>query len=128
MVSSQFRGVDSGQFHADRPGTVGDVTFGGRSNSFLYPQVSPLCSSIWHCRAIRGSGAPIGFISSVPKHVEHVHKLLVSVVGGNNYGGRLEARNQPRREPQNFASACGFLNYSDLRNHHGVGEADDAAG
>lgn len=128
VVSNQFRGVDSGQFHAYRPGTAGDVTFGGRLELFLYP--TGFAAALFHLALPGNPGlwAPIGFISSVPKHVEHVHKLLLSIVGGNTYGGRLETRNQQRREPQNFASACGFLNYSDLRTHHGAGEADDAAG
>jgi hypothetical protein len=127
VVANQFRGVDSGQFHAYRPANAGDATFGGRLELFLYP--TGFAAALFHL-ALPGSPglwAPIGFISSAPKHVAHVHKLLLTIVGGSAYGGRLENRNQPRREPQNFANACGFLNYSDLRTHVGASEADDAA-
>mgnify|MGYP003583629458 CR=1 FL=1 len=127
-VSNQFRGVDSGQFHAYRPGTSSDATFGGRLELFLYP--TGFAAALFHLALPGNPGlwAPVGFISSDPKHIEHVHKLLLRIVGGYTYGGYLETRNQPRREKQKFAEACGFLMYSDLRIGHGTSEADDAAG
>lgn len=128
VVSNQFRGVDSGQFHAHRPVTSGAATFGGRLELFLYP--TGFAAALFHLALPGNPGlwAPIGFISSAPSHVELVHKLMLSIVGGNAYGGRLETRNQPRREPQNFANACGFLNYSDLRTHVVTGDSDDPVG
>jgi hypothetical protein len=128
VVSNQFRGVDSGQFHAYRPGTAGDATFGGRLELFLYP--TGFAAALFHLALPGNPGlwAPIGFISSVPKHVAYVHKLMMAVVGGNAYGGRLETRTQPRREPQNFANSCGFLNYNDLRPNLIAGETEDPTG
>jgi hypothetical protein len=127
-VSNQFRGVDAGQFHGYRPATSGDPTFGGRLELFLYP--TGFAAALFHLALPGNSGlwAPVGFVSSVPKDVEHVHKLLSSIVGGAAYGGRLDTKGQARMEPQNFQAACGFLVYSDLRTNHGIGEADDAAG
>jgi len=128
VVSNQFRGVDSGQFHAYRPATTGNTGFGGRLELFLYP--TGFAAALFHL-ALPGSPglwAPVGFLSSLPKHVERVHKLLHSIVGGNAYGGRLNTKNQQRHERQKFIDACGFLSYSDLRGSAGAFDADDAAG
>jgi hypothetical protein len=127
-VANQFRGVESGQFHAYRPGAAGNTAFGGRLELFLYP--TGFAAALFHLALPGNPGlwAPVGFITAAPEYVEHVHKLLQGIAGGSGYGGRLETKSQQRREPQNFANACGFLQFDHIRGNRSAGEADDVAG
>ncbi len=73
--------------------------------------------------------APVGFISTLTKHVDTAHKLAMSVGVGGAYGGRVQSRRQNTdvrgpSQPPDLLSACGFLNFSPLRGR--ASAADDS--
>lgn len=102
--------------HFFRPATVGDPTMKGRLELFLYP--TGFVAALYHLSIPGNSGqwAPVGFISSLPKHTEVAHRLFELAAGGTNYKGRLPDGRNPNGQPQNllFSDACGFMYFSDL--------------
>jgi hypothetical protein len=102
--------------HFFRPATVGDPTMMGRLELFLYP--TGFVAALYHLSIPGNSGqwAPVGFVSSLPKHTETAHRLFELSAGGPNYSGQLQDRRNPNGPIQNprFSDACGFLYFSDL--------------
>jgi hypothetical protein len=121
--------LEHAQVHAYRPGALGGYSFDARLELFLYPTF--FVAALFHVPVPDSPGllAPVGFISTLPKHVDTAHKLAISVGVGGAYGGRVHSRRQnaearsPSQTPD-LLSACGFLNFSPLRGR-GSG-ADDA--
>jgi len=81
---------------------------------FLYP--AGFAVALFHLSLPNNHGllAPVGFVSSRPRDIEHVHQLMLQTAGTGPYGGRL-MQSTKGREPQSFERACSFLNYSDWR-------------
>ena len=114
-TADRFRGVEHGPLHAFRLPPSGDGTLGGRLELFLYP--TGLAAAMFHLSLPGSSGlwAPIGFLSTQADHCAAIHKLLLSLAGGQQYGGRLDKVGQAQERPMNFEGSCGFLNYVSLR-------------
>ena len=102
--------------HFFRPATVGDPTMKGRLELFLYP--TGFVAALYHLSIPGNSGqwAPVGFISSLPKHTSTAHRLFELSAGGSNYRGRQPDGRNSNRQPENmgFSEACGFMCFSDL--------------
>lgn len=102
--------------HFYRRSTVGDPTIQGRLELFLYP--TGFVAVLFHLSIPGNSGqwAPVGFVSSLPKHIETAHKRFELAVGGPKYGGRYNdnRKNSEKVRQVTFQESCGFLHYSDL--------------
>jgi hypothetical protein len=123
---SSIAGVlEQAKVHAYRPGALGGYSFDGRLELFLYPTF--FVAALFHLPVPHSPGllAPVGFISTLPKHVDMAHKLALSLGIGRGYGGRVHSR-RPSTEARgslqgtDFLSACSFLNFSPLRRRPSV--------
>ena len=57
-----------------------------------------------------GAWAPIGFVSTLPKHREAAQRLLVNALSGPGYGGRAQGTKDARSSaPTSFEQAMPFL-------------------
>lgn len=117
--------LEQAQVHAYRPGALGGHSFDGRLELFLYPTF--FVAALFHVPVPDSPGllAPVGFISTLPKHVDTAHKLAMSLGVGGGYGGRVHSRRQSTdvrgtSQRPDLLSACGFLNFSPLRRRPGA--------
>lgn len=120
------RGVEPAQVHAYRPRGAGAPTRFGSLELFLYPTC--FMAALFHFPVPNSPGllAPVGFVSSVPRHVDTAYKLATSVGHGGGYGGRVSAhRHTPAPE---LLASCGFLNYSPVLKGKAVSEDPEADG
>jgi hypothetical protein len=115
-VSNVLKIPEIRHLHFFRPATVGDPTMKGRLEIFLYP--TGFVAALYHLSIPGNSGqwAPVGFISSLPKHTGTAHRLFELSAGGSNYRGRhLDGRkSNGQSENMRFFEACGFMCFSDL--------------
>ena len=112
--------LEQAHVHAYRPGALGGYSFDGRLELFLYPTF--FVAALFHIPVPDSPGllAPVGFLSTLPKHVDTAHKLAMSIGVGGGYGGRVHSRRQNAdvrgaTQRPDLLSACGFLNFSPLR-------------
>lgn len=122
-VASQFTGIDAVPLHAYRPDDLRNLMLGGRLELFLYP--TGVAVALFHLSLQDGPGmwAPVGFLSTQHEHCAAVHKLLLGIAGGQQYGGRLDRAGKAAGAPQSFDSACGFLQFSPYRPKQAAPEA-----
>lgn len=97
--------------------------FDGKLEILLYP--TSFVFVIYHLSLPGTPGllAPIGFVSTLPKHLDIAHKLLKNNISGERYSGRAQAPHDKRNKPNSFEEAFPFLNYESLLVHHA--EHDD---
>lgn len=122
-VVAQFRVPLLNELHFSRPSLTEGTLMGGRVELLLYP--TGFVVAMYHL-ALPGSNglwAPIGVISTQPKHLNTAHKLIQSVMGRKRYGGRAKfSMKDDRTKPTTFEEGCLFMQYSGLNSQ---GEADD---
>ncbi|MDO3535956.1 hypothetical protein [Ralstonia pseudosolanacearum] len=117
-VIAQFRVPQLNELHFSKPTLNEGALMRGRVELMLYP--TGVMAAAYHL-SLPGSGglwAPIGFISTVPKHLDTAHKLIQSVMSRRRYGGRAKfTQKDARAKPMSFEEGCPFLQYSSLNSH-----------
>ncbi|WP_416050284.1 hypothetical protein [Cupriavidus basilensis] len=124
-VISRFRVPQLTELHFSRPGLNEGPLMAGRVELMLYP--TGFMVALYHVSLPGSSGlwAPIGIISSLPKHLDTAHKLIQGVMGRRRYGKRAKfSQRDDRQVPATFEEGCPFLQYSGL-NHNWDGEIED---
>lgn len=114
-VAARFRGQQFGELHFSRPVLKDGPLMAGRVELLLYP--TAFMVGIYHLSLPGSSGLwiPIGFISSIPKHLDIAHKLINGVMARQRYGGRATfSKREERALAISFEDACKFLQYSSL--------------
>lgn len=114
-ITNRFRvsGLRELHFFRSQPGD--DLTMNGRLEIVLYP--TAFVAVLFHASMPGATGLwiPVGFISTLPKHLDIAHKLLCRVMGAGRYGGQARSRAaDASREARPFVDACLFLNYESL--------------
>ncbi len=116
-VVSQFRVPQLNELHFSKPVLNDGPLMAGRVELMLYP--AGFMVAVYHLSLPGSSGLwiPIGFISTVPKHLDTAHKLILRVMARKRYGGRAKFTQKDNREkPMSFEEGCPFLQYSGLNN------------
>ncbi|WP_038729599.1 hypothetical protein [Burkholderia pseudomallei] len=124
-VTSRFRVPQLTELHFSRPGVNEGALMAGRVELMLYP--TGFMVALYHLSLPGSSGlwAPIGIVSSLPKHLDTAHKLINGVMARRRYGKRAKfTQRDDRPMPDSFEEGCPFLQYSGL-NHDWDGEMDD---
>jgi hypothetical protein len=118
LVVSQFRVPMLNELHFSRPEVNNGPLMAGRVELLLYP--TAFMVAVYHLPLPGNNGlwAPIGVISTQPKHLDTAHKLIQGVMGKKRYGGRAKlSLRDDRAKPTTFEGGCGFLQYSGLTHH-----------
>lgn len=114
QATGRFRVRGLKEVHFYKPSsTDGAQHFDGRLELMLYP--TGFMVAMIHLSPPGNSGLwlPIGFASSLPKHMDAAKKTLKAVSGGRRYGGRARlSQKDTRRVPSSFEEGLPFLNYS----------------
>lgn len=124
-VVAQFRIPLLNELHFSRPAMNDSPLMAGRMELLLYP--TAFVVAVYHLPLAGSNGlwAPIGVISTQPKHLDTAHKLIQSAMGRRRYGGRAKFNQRDERaKPNTFEEGCPFLQYSGLSNQNQV---DDQA-
>lgn len=91
------------------------MLMGGRLELLLYP--TGFMAAVCHVSMSGNSGlwVPVGFMSTLPKHLNIAHKLIRKAMTGKRYGQKARLSQREVRVPQMlFEDGCPFLNYSGL--------------
>ncbi|MCG7399682.1 hypothetical protein [Caballeronia zhejiangensis] len=124
-VIAQFRVPQLNELHFSKPVLNDDSLMKGRVELMLYPTGFMVGAYHLSLPGSRGLWAPIGFISTIPKHLETAHKLIQSVMSRRRYGGRAKfSQKDERTRPISFEEGCPFLQYSSLNSHGHFDEED----
>lgn len=110
--------------HFSRPVLPEGMLFGGRLELMLYP--TAFMVAVFHLSMPGNPGLwmPIGFMSSLPKHLDAAQKLMRTTMGGRRYGRRAKfSQKDSRQSPMSFEEGLSFLNYCGLAN--GAHASDD---
>lgn len=113
------------ELHFSRPYAPDGMLMGGRLELLLYP--TGFMAAVCHVSMSTNSGlwVPVGFMSTLPEHLDIAHKLIRKAMTGKRYGHKARLSQKDMRGPQmQFEEGCSFLNYSGL-NHRSV-DADEA--
>ncbi len=116
-VINRLRVSQLKDLHFSRPMAPDGMLMGGRLELLLYP--TGFMAAVCHISMPGNSGlwVPIGFMSSLPKHLDIAHKLIRKAMTGKRYGQRARLSQKDAQVPQTlFEEGCPFLNYSGL-NH-----------
>lgn len=122
-VIAQFRVPLLNELHFSRPAINDGPLMGGRVELLLYP--TAFMVAIYHLSLPGSNGlwVPIGVISTHPKHLDTVHKLIQSAMGRVRYGSRAKFNQRDERsKPVTFEEGCPFLQFSGLNNYSQVDE------
>lgn len=115
VVTNRFRVDGLRELHLFRSTSGEDLTMNGRLEILLYP--AAFVAVLFHASMPGATGLwiPVGFISTLPKHLDIAHRLLCRVMGSGRYGGqaRFKAADVAVEE-RSFEEACTFLNYESL--------------
>lgn len=115
VVTNRFRVNGLRELHFFRAKLGEDLTMNGRLEIALYP--TGFVAALFHTSmpGTTGLWVPVGFISTLPNHLDIAHKLLCRVMGAGRYGGqaRFKAGDASKGTPS-FEEACAFLNYESL--------------
>lgn len=125
-VLGHFRGLQLNELHFSRPGVNEGALMAGRMEIMLYP--TGFLVALYHLSLPGSTGlwAPIGIISTLPKHLDTAHKLINSVMGRRRYGRRAKfSQRDERPSPTTYEEGCPFLQYSGLRQVEGYNDAAD---
>ncbi len=115
LVTNRFRVNGLRELHFLRSRSGDNLTMNGRLELMLYP--TAFVAVLFHSSlpSTTGLWMPIGFISTLPKHLDIAQKLLCRVMGTGRYGGQARFRAaDASRETCTFEMACSFLNYEGL--------------
>lgn len=131
-ITNRFRVNGLQELHFFRTRSGDDLTMYGRLEMMLYP--TAFVAALFHLSLpkVTGLWIPVGFISTLPKHLDIAHKLLCRIMGGEQYGGSAQFKVKDGAKAKvSFEAACSFLNYesltvnSDAQEVIGVSEDDD---
>lgn len=120
-VVAQFRVPQLNELHFSRSAINDAPLMAGRVELMLYP--TGFMVALYHLSLPGSVGlwAPIGFISTEPKHLHTAHKLIQSAMARRRYGGRAKfSQKDERAKPISFEEGCPFLQFSGLSNHNHV--------
>lgn len=117
VVTNQLRVPQLKQLHFSRPLVPDGALMAGRLELLLYP--TGFMIALYHLSIPGNFGlwVPIGFMSTLPKHLDTAQKLLMKAMSGNRYGGRARFTHKDSHSlPTTFEEGCTFLNYCGLSN------------
>lgn len=102
------------ELHFSRPILPDGVLMEGRLELLLYP--TGFMTAIYHLSGLDEAGLwfPIGFISTLPKHLYKAHELLRKAMSGTRYAGTA-IWSKKKNSSLNFEQNCGFLNYCAIK-------------
>ena len=122
-VSHQFRIKQKYELHFSRPLLPDRALMEGRLEILLYP--TGFMTALYHLSDSDALGLwlPIGFISTLPKHLDTAHELLKKAMSGKRYGGS-EKSPTSKNSSQNFEENCSFLNYCQIKTKSGFANAN----
>lgn len=123
VVMNQLRVPHLKELHFSRPTARDGMLMAGRLELMLYP--TGFMVAVCHMSLPSSSGlwVPIGFMSTLPKHLDTAHKLLRTTLAGKRYGKRARfTQKDGLSSPASFEEGCSFLQYSPL---NGFVHADD---
>ena len=113
------------ELHFSRPLAPDGKLMAGRLELLLYPTGFMAALSHVSLPSAGGLWVPIGFISTVPKHLDSAQKLLRTAMSGSRYGRRARfSQKDGRPMPITYETACTFMQYSPLTHHHDVVDDD----
>ena len=119
-VLNNYRVPRLKELHFSRPLAPDGRLMSGRLELLLYPTGFMAALSHVSLAGAGGLWVPVGFISTLPKHLDLAHKLLRKAMSGSRYGKRARfSQKDSRPMPTAFEEACPFLQYSPLTRHHG---------
>ncbi len=126
VVTNRFRVNELREIHFFRSKLGDDLTVNGRLEILLYP--TAFVSVLFHTSLPNATGLwiPVGFSSTLPKHLDIAHKLLYEALETDRYSGKasFKTTNDSRKTPF-FKDACSFLNYKSLPTSSLDRELDD---
>jgi hypothetical protein len=125
IVTNQFKVEQLKELHFSRPLIPDKKLMSGRLELLLYP--TGFMTALIHISLSRTDTlwVPVGFISTLPKHLDTAQKLLQKAMSGNRYGKRARfGQKDARPAPETFKDACPFLQYSPLAYRHDEGDDD----
>ena len=114
------------ELHFSRPLLPDKQLFGGRLEILLYP--TAFVFALYHVSLPESPGlwAPVGFVSTLPRHLDIAHKLLRKAMSGNRYGGRARfTKGDKLPHPGSFEEGLPFLNFESLLLHDVSPEGDE---
>lgn len=115
LLTNRFRVNGLRELHFFRSRSGDDLTMNGRLEVLLYP--TAFAAVLFHASMPGATGLwiPVGFISTIPKHLDIAHKLLCRVMGAGRYGGQARFRaGDAAKKARSFEESCSFLNYESL--------------
>jgi len=124
VAMNKYRVPRLKELHFSHPSAPDGRLMSGRLELLLYPTGFMAALSHVSLAAAGGLWVPVGFISTLPKHLDVAQKLLRKAMAGSRYGRRARfGQKDARTTPTTFEAACPFLQYSSLGHHHD--EVDD---
>lgn len=104
------------ELHFARASGVDGMLMSGRLEILLYPTAFVVALVHVAIPGNAGLWAPIGFLSTLPKHLETAHKLLRSTLTAGGYGGKARLGRSEGGDSQiTFEQACPFLHFEAVR-------------
>jgi len=116
-VIGRFRVPQLSELHFSRPVLNNGPLMAGRVELMLYP--AGFMVAVYHLSLPGSTGLwiPMGFISTLPKHLSTAHKLIQRIMARRRYGGRAKfSQKDDRPKPKSFEEGCPSLQYCDLNN------------
>lgn len=115
VVTNHFRVPHLNELHFSRPTATDGPLMAGRLEVLLYPTGFMIALHHLSVPGSNGLWVPIGFMSTMPKHLDIAHKLIQRGMGRNRYGRRARFTQRDERPlPMSFEEGCPFLNYRGL--------------
>ena len=124
-VVDKYRVRQLKELHLSRPLMPDKQLMAGRLELLIYP--TAFMAALIHISPASGGGLwiPVGFVSTLPKHLDTAHKLFQKAMSGNRYGKRAKfSRKDMRPVAETFQEGCRFLQYSPLSRHHDEDDSD----
>ncbi len=126
LVTNRFRVNGLKELHFFRSKLGDNLMMNGRLELMLYPTAFVVILFHISLPSATGLWIPIGFISTLPKHLDIAQRLLRRIMGTGRYVGqaRFNAANTAR-DTRSFEEACSFLNYENLQTSPTDNSLDD---
>lgn len=124
-VMNQLRVSQLKELHFSRPIAPDGRLMAGHLELLLYP--AGFMVALYHLSMPGSSGlwVPVGFMSTLPKHIDIAHKLIRKAMAGRRYGRRARfSQRESLTMPISFEDGCPFLQYSGLDGSVEMDEAD----
>lgn len=125
-VKEQLRVPKLKELHFIRPRPSGGLPMDGRLEMILMP--AGFVYVMFHHTVPAGDGtwAPIGFVSTLPKHLEAARRFLSREMEGAGYGGRARfSQKDDRAQSRALDEAMPFLLKAPVADDEGASSEDD---